>query len=275
MQSASPSPARALSRPSANNVSLAPEPESARIGSVGGQWTHAKRSMPLMRLPGARVAVAGVSDLVWQTVSGSLEHDLTTVTRYTSVTELLEGKHPDIVVLAREIVHDGGLELRRLRQRWLTSVIIVAGARDEQDAEQLLDIGADEVMTTDDRLLPARLRAAARRARTVNAGMRIAIGDIIFDRESRRVWCAGKQVHLTRTEEGLLDCLFWYAPRPASIAELVAFVWGGTQERARRNLVHVYIGYLRKKLSGSRQVVIRTVRRTGYEFADRNEEGAE
>jgi DNA-binding response OmpR family regulator len=230
--------------------------------------------MPLMRLPGARVAVAGVSEIVWQAVSRWLAHDLTTVTRYTSVTDLLDGAHPDIVVLARGLVHDGGLELRQLRQRWLTCIIIVAGARDEQDAEQLLDMGADEVMKAGDRLLAARLRAAARRARTVNAGMRIAIGDIVFDREARRVWCAGNEVHLTRTEEALLDCLFWYAPRPTSIAELTAFVWGGAEETDRRNLVHVYIGYLRKKLSGSQQVVIRTVRGTGYEFAEREEESA-
>jgi DNA-binding response OmpR family regulator len=272
MQSATPSPAVPRSAAPAAGDSIIPEP--TRIRSLEGQWSPAKRQMPLMRLPGAAIAVAGLSDGAWQAMNAALAHDLTTVARYPSVAELLKGQRPDIVVLARDVVHDGAVEVRRLRQRWLTCLIIVVGARDAQDAEQLLDIGADEAVAADDPLLMARIRAAARRARTVNAGMRIAIGDIIFDRECRRVWCAGEEVHLTRTEEALLDCLFWYAPRPASVAELTAFAWGGTDMPERPNLVQVYIGYLRKKLSGSQQVVIRTVRRTGYEFAERVVEAA-
>jgi DNA-binding response OmpR family regulator len=74
---------------------------------------------------------------------------------------------------------------------------------------------------------------------------------------------------LTRTEESLFDCLFWYAPHPMTVADLTAFVWGGEVTVERRNLVHVYVGYLRRKLSTSKQTVIRTVRGTGYQLAAR------
>lgn len=241
----------------------------APVGSLEGSPASGKRRMPLMRQPGARVAVLTMSDDTWRRVHAVLAEPNTTLSRYASIAELVEGERADIVVTDRSVLTGGGMVLRRLRQRSLTCTLIVNGALDEADAGQLLDLGADDVIRTGDRLLAPRLRAAARRARTVNAGSRVAIGDIMFDRESRRVWCAGHEVKLTRTEESVLDCLFWYAPRAVSIDEITSFVWGGDGTRGRRNLVHVYMGYLRSKLHDSRQVVIRTVRGVGYEFAAR------
>ena len=239
------------------------------VGSLEGQSAPAKRHMPLMRPPGARIAVLTTSDATWQRVQGVLAEPNTTVVRYDSVTELTDDERPDVIVIDRSALTGGGMVLRRLRQRSLTCTLIVNGALDEADAGQILDLGADDVIRTGDRLLAHRLRAAARRARTMNAGARIAIGDIVFDRESRRIWCAGQEVKLTPTEQSVLDCLFWYAPRAVSIDEITSFVWGGDGSRGRRNLVHVYLGYLRTKLRGSRQVTIRTVRGVGYEFAAR------
>jgi DNA-binding response OmpR family regulator len=43
----------------------------------------------------------------------------------------------------------------------------------------------------------------------------------------------------------------------------------------RRSLVRVYIGYLRTKLSASRQVVIRAVRGVGYGFVERSATSSE
>lgn len=227
--------------------------------------------MPLLRLPSARIAVLTISGPLWRTLHQMLANDLTTVARYRSVGELTAAERPDIVIIDRTLIQKGGLELRRIRQHWLTCVLIVTGTNDADDAEQLLNLGADDALRAGHQLLIPRLRAAARRARTINAGMRTAIGDVIFDRESRRVWCAGQEVHLTRREEALLDCLFWYAPRAANIAELTSFAWGHEGERERPNLVHVYIGYLRKKLKGSQLVKIRTVRGAGFQFVARRE----
>ena len=68
----------------------------------------------------------------------------------------------------------------------------------------------------------------------------------------------------------MLDCLFWYAPDPVSIAQLTAFTWGQSERGDRRNMVHVYVGYLRRKLRASRQVVIQTLRGVGYAFAEQD-----
>ena len=47
---------------------------------------------------------------------------------------------------------------------------------------------------------------------------------------------------------------------------LTDFVWGVTTA-PRPNTVEVYVGYLRRKLSRSKEVAIETVRRAGYLLA--------
>jgi DNA-binding response OmpR family regulator len=62
--------------------------------------------------------------------------------------------------------------------------------------------------------------------------------------------------------------MFWNAPRPVGTTTLADFVWGDADSDtgARRGVVEVYIGYLRRKLAASRSVMIRTVRGVGYRF---------
>lgn len=242
------------------------------VGIVGwheGPGAPDKRRMPLMRMPGARIAVLTRAEAIWQTMKCLCEHEWTTVARYAAVADLMQEGRPDIVLVDRTMLGEGALAVRRIRQRWLTCTVIITGAIGERDAADLLGAGADDALSLGDPLTAPRLRAAARRARAINASTRTAIGDIIYDRESRRVWCARQEIRLTRTEEALLDCLFWYAPRPASVAELTAFAWGAKALRDHRNLVHVYVRHLRNKLSNSEQVIIRTRRNVGYEFAER------
>ena len=257
---------RALASQSSGN----PLPsDSARVGDHAGPCGRTKRDMPLMRLPGARIAVLTSSDISWQATIELLTHELNAVTRFQSADDLVRNEHPDIVVLDRGMLGEGALVLRRVRQQWLTCVLFVIGAADEKDAEQLLDIGADNVMRSGDPLLAPRLRAAARRARALNAATRTVVGDIMYDRESHRVWCAGQSVRLTRTEETMLDCLFWNAPHPVSVSALSSFGWRDDDQAGRSNRVHVYMGYLRRKLERSETVVIRMRRGAGYEFAER------
>jgi DNA-binding response OmpR family regulator len=74
---------------------------------------------------------------------------------------------------------------------------------------------------------------------------------------------------MTPREYGVIDCLFWNSPRPVGVNTLADFVWGDTAVAERRNVIDVYIGYVRRKLSTSRSVVLRTVRGVGYSFAPR------
>jgi DNA-binding response OmpR family regulator len=178
-------------------------------------------------------------------------------------------ERPDVLIIDRCVVRDLARDIWHLRRRWPTIFLAVVNARDEADAERMLDAGADDAIIADSRLLRPRLLAMARRARTVNAGSRIAIGDVVFDREARRVWCNGAEVPMTPRECAVLDCLFWNSPRPVGVSTLADFVWGDTAVAARRNVIDVYIGYVRRKLRTSRSVVLRTVRGVGYSFEPR------
>lgn len=201
-------------------------------------------------------------------------HDAaTTVTRYEPLAigalHTDDWERPDVLVLDRTIVSEVGREIRRLRRRWPTLHVAVVNARDDADIEGLLDAGADDAIVADSPLLRARLQAMTRRARTTNAGARIAIGDVVFDREARRVWCNGVEVPMTPRECAVVDCLFWHAPGAVDVDTLANFVWGDAAVARRRNVIDVYIGYVRRKLGASRTVELRTIRGVGYRFVPR------
>jgi DNA-binding response OmpR family regulator len=174
---------------------------------------------------------------------------------------------PDVVVLDRFGASNVRDQMHRFRRRWPTAQIVVVNVESDDEIARLLDAGADDVVAADSILLAARLRASARHAYALYAGARVTLGDIVFDREARRVWCAGREVELTPREQAVLDCLLWYAPDVVTVAAIADFVWGDKIVATRRGLVEVYIGRLRQKLIGSRIVQIQNVRNLGYQFA--------
>jgi len=226
--------------------------------------------MDCIRPATASVAVLSNDVELAQSITTMLGDDVTEVTHSVVVPderEITLPFRPDVVVFDRDSAHDIGRQIRRIRRRWPTIEIVVINARGENETATLLDAGADDAISADSPVLSARLNATTRRARTGNAATLIAIGDVVFDRESRRVWCAGREVDMTPREQGLLDCLFWYAPEPVGAQTLSDFVWGDEPVSSRRALVEVYVGYVRRKLAASRSVMIRTVRGVGYQFS--------
>lgn len=213
----------------------------------------------------AQVVLITRSAKMLSLVSSWLADERTTLTTCQSLTALQVGPRPDLIVLDRTSLTEPFAELRRLRRRWPTVEVAVLGALNDDDVTCLLDAGADDASVTPSRLARPRLQAMARRARTHNASLRIAIGDVVFDRESRRIWCGGVEINLTPTEQALLDCLFWHSPTTISVDALADFVWGRSSP-AHRSLARVYVGYLRTKLKTSRKTEIRTVRGHGYEL---------
>jgi two-component system response regulator MprA len=228
--------------------------------------------MDVVRPPIATVAVVSSADTA--ALEDTIRDESTTVVRQRPpIAGQLhtEGwQRPDVLVLDRAAARDLGRDIRHLRRRWPTIPVAVVNARDDADVEALLDAGADEAIIAGSPLLRARLQAMTRRARTLNAGTRIAIGDVVFDREARRVWCNGNEITMTPRECAVLDCLFWNSPRAVGVNTLADFVWGDAAVAERRNLIDVYIGYVRRKLRASRQVTLRTVRGIGYRFAPRD-----
>ncbi len=228
----------------------------------------------MQRIRAATATVALVSDTkpIMELVVSLIADETTSVDVHASFEILLESLAeiaPDIVVVDDRSERDAAHHIRMLRRRQPSVHIVYLGVRDEARSISLLHWGADDAITASSPTLVARLQAATRRARTVNAGSRIAVGDIVFDREARRVWCAGREVSFTPHEYGVIDCLFWHAPKPVGVDTLADFVWGDQASSNRRTLVQVYVSYVRKKLAASAQVAIRFSRGFGYEFSPR------
>ena len=232
--------------------------------------------MQRFRAATATVALVSQSTTLIEQVISLISDETTRVDVHADFESLLEAIPrigPDVVVIDDQVEHDSAQQIRLVRRRQPLLHIVYLNVRDEARSIALLHGGADDAICPASPTLVARLQAATRRARTMNAGTRIAIGDVVFDREARRVWCAGREVSLTPLEYGVVDCLFWHTPKPVSVDTLSDFVWGGDSASGnRRTLVQVYMSYVRKKLAASTQVAIRFARGEGYEFTPRDSE---
>jgi DNA-binding response OmpR family regulator len=213
-----------------------------------------------------RIALVASTRDVALSVGQLLADRLSLIIRYSTIAEALAADSPDVILLERRFLDKTLNPLFHVRRRWPHVALAIVGARGEHDVATLIDAGADDALIITASDYSPRLHALTRRARALNSGARIALGDIVFDRESRRVWCSGKEIHLTPKEQALLDCFFWHSPRVVDLATLASFAWRGSTHGSRKRLVRVYLGYLRKKLSGSQNVRIATVRGVGYQM---------
>jgi two-component system phosphate regulon response regulator PhoB len=177
---------------------------------------------------------------------------------------------PDLLLLDWMLPKVSGIEICRqvrVRSELRDLPIIMLTARGEEDDRiRGLDTGADDYLTKPFSMteLLARVRAVLRRTRPTLSGDVATFGDIILDRETRRVRRSDREVHLGPTEFRLLDCLLQRPGRVFSREQLLDLVWGRDVYVEART-VDVHVGRLRKALNlrGERDP-IRTVRASGY-----------
>ena len=162
---------------------------------------------------------------------------------------------------------DGLTVLQRVRQRKPELPVLVLTALDDlQSRVAGLNAGADDYLTKpfDFPELEARLRALLRRSQSspvANASM--AMGALVFERDSRRASIDGAPLELSPREWTLLDLLLTRRDRVVTKEE-VAQAWSSERaEPGGNNSIEVYIHRVRRKLEGS-GLSIRTVRGLGY-----------
>lgn len=185
----------------------------------------------------------------------------------------LDDHLPDLIVLdaavdasaSRGVVAEA---LRHARRRWPSAGLLCVNIATGEEAVALLQTGADDALLAAApwELVAAQVAASLRRAQLANAQLRIAFGDLVYDRESHRVWCAGREVQLTPRELRLFDILFLRAGAPVSVDTLQDYVWHDDAAPSSNSLA-VYVGYLRRKLTGSRAAVLETLRGKGYRLS--------
>jgi DNA-binding response OmpR family regulator len=171
-------------------------------------------------------------------------------------------------------VMDGREALRRLRQldNW-TPVLLLTQVGEAGERAMALEEGADDYLNKpfDPHELVARIRAVLRRARPgrppLAAATRIASGELLIDRTSRRAWLSGKELTLTPKATALLEYLITHPDELITRDRLLDAVWGWDYPSGTRT-VDTRIAELRRALGDDplEPRFIETVAGQGYRF---------
>ncbi len=184
----------------------------------------------------------------------------------TTVMQMVLQDSFDLLLLDLGLPEKDGLEvLEELRGQGVNLPIIILTARsDINDKIAGLEGGADDYVTKPFRFeeLIARINLRLRSTTTtsVNSASILQVGQIILNLRTRRVEYQGKQIELPAKEFTLLETFMQHPGQVMTREQLLDRVWGYDYDPGS-NIVDVYIGYLRKKLSSK---AIETVRGVGY-----------
>jgi DNA-binding response OmpR family regulator len=149
-----------------------------------------------------------------------------------------------------------------------TPIIMLTARVDDRDKIVGLELGADDYVTKpfNPRELMARVRAVLRRAQGEPAPLRvIQVGSLTVDPDAHVVEVAGRPIHLTPTEFGLLKALAEQPGHVLTRLELIEKCLGDSYEGLERT-VDSHIKNLRRKLegAGAEADLIETVFGVGY-----------
>ncbi|MBY4275887.1 response regulator [Rhodococcus fascians] len=176
--------------------------------------------------------------------------------------------HPDIVILDLGLPDIDGIDVIAGLRGWTDVPILVLSARtDSADTVEALDAGADDFVTKPfgmDELL-ARLRAALRRGPQSVADPIVETTDFTVDLAAKTVVRQGENVHLTRTEWGVLELLVRNEGKLVSQKEILRTVWGPGHERETHYL-RIYLGQLRQKLERDPAAPVHLITETGMGY---------
>ena len=195
--------------------------------------------------------------------------------------EAVRAAEPDAMILDVGMPELDGLETcRQLRADGVLLPVLMLTARDSVgDRVAGLDAGADDYLVKPFALqeLLARLRALLRRsliatppgpaqqpAGDVPPEGLLTFADIRLDPRTREVWRGDRPVRLTRTEFSILEVFLRHPRQVLTRAVLFEQVWGFDFGETS-NSVHVYLGYLRRKLEADGEPrLLHTVRGVGF-----------
>jgi DNA-binding response OmpR family regulator len=172
----------------------------------------------------------------------------------------------DLLILDLSLPGKDGLDvLRGLRAAGRRLPVIVLTARgDPHDRVEGLESGADDYLPKPFHFeeLVARIRVQLRGGEPAAQQIQLRVGDVALDLRTRWASVAGATVELSAREFELLRTFLQHPDQVLSREQLLDRVWGYDYDPGS-NVVDVYVGYLRRKLGGSK---VETVRGVGYRF---------
>ena len=183
----------------------------------------------------------------------------------------IEAAKPDVAVLDVMMPNVDGLTVCRVlrAERKRLPILMLTARTETADRVAGLDAGADDYLPKPfdlDELL-ARLRALLRRTQPEPDAEQpddLRLGDVVLDNQARRVWRAGREVELSKTEFQLLELLLRNQGIVLDHATIYDRIWGYDFGPDSKNLA-VYMSYLRRKLElDGEPKFLHTVRGVGY-----------
>jgi DNA-binding response OmpR family regulator len=188
--------------------------------------------------------------------------------------ELVDAQRFDAVLLDVMLPDGDGRDVcRELRRRSDVPILMLTARGTVTDRIVGLELGADDyiVKPFDGAEVISRLRAVLRRSRRVEAAPApsvVRFGELVIDRDARRVTLGGTELALTRKEYDLLAVLIRNAGRVVRREDLMSEVWDENWFGPTRTL-DVHIGWLRRKLRDRPGPgrLIETVRGVGFRFS--------
>ncbi len=179
---------------------------------------------------------------------------------------------PDLLLLDVSMPAIDGLTVTRVlrSERNRVPILMLTARTTTGDRVAGLDAGADDYLPKpfDLEELLARIRALLRRSQpepdATGEPTRIDLDDLEIDTGARRVWRAGTELELTKTEYDLLELLVRNAGIVLDHSTIYERIWNYDFGPDSKNLA-VYIGYLRRKTEiDDRPRLVHTVRGVGY-----------
>ncbi|GAJ99364.1 response regulator transcription factor [Geomicrobium sp. JCM 19055] len=185
----------------------------------------------------------------------------------------------DMIILDLMLpVYDGLEVCRKLRERGITTPIVMLTAKDEEFDKVLgLELGADDYLTKpfSPRELIARVRAILRRVEQAgkvdeeeeNEKVHVSLGDLTIYPDYHEAYLQEEALELTPKEFELLLYLVNHKGRVLTRDQLLKAIWNYEFVGDTR-IVDVHISHLREKIEPNtkKPTYIKTVRGLGYKM---------
>lgn len=224
-----------------------------------------------------KVLVVDDEKLIVKGVRFSLEQDGYEVTCAYDGEEALEAARNqqfDIILLDVMLPKLTGFEVcQQIREFSNVPIIMLTAKGEDMDKILGLEYGADDYITKPFNILEVKARMKAIIRRTNKTGKkadtknRITCGDMVIERENRRVFIGEKEINLTAKEFDVLELLAMNPNQVYSRDKLLTLVWGEDYPGDART-VDVHIRRLREKVetNSSEPKYVHTKWGVGYFF---------